>query len=150
MKKIIILILLIPTLSWGEKLISLDDYYAKHANDSDPSVLSYLSSRCSSLYSTISVIVSPKDENLAAEMEQLGRDFFTYLLMSDFQLRGDEISMDELTELHTELVRNLNNKYVEIGNNEWENTGSYFSGFLKQDLDFCNQLNSELSAALSN
>ena len=150
MKKIIILILLIPTLTWGEKLISLDDYYAKHVNDNDPSVLSYLSSRCSSLYSTISVIVSPKDESLAADMEQLGRDFFTYLLMSDFQLRGDEISLDELTELHTELVKNLNNKYVEIGNNEWENTGSYFSGFLKKDLDFCNQLNSEISAALTN
>ena len=77
MKKIIILILLIPTLTWGEKLISLDDYNAQHVNDNDPSVLSYLSSRCSSLYSTISVIVSPKDESLAADMEQLGRDFIT-------------------------------------------------------------------------
>ena len=137
MKTLLALLLLIPSLSWGTKLIPLEKYYNDNSNNIDISVSTYVFARCTAVFFTVAKMAIQNDNSAANEQIFYGEKFFDLLNLISKADEKNKLSDDEIFNQNTELVTNLTNKLIDITNDEWENTGSHAKGFIKDDLDFC-------------
>ena len=144
MKTILSLLLLIPCLSWGIQMKSLEDILKDNPDGfTDSSVLYYSLIRCSSLYMTVAGTFS-SDEEISNRNLNLSNSMLEYAYLIGATLNGENYDHQKTLNEVNELRENITIKYIDTFNDNWENSGSYFNDFVKSDLEFCKSLYEEI------
>ena len=138
MKKFVILILLIPNLSWGNKLLPLSDYLLQH-NPSDPAVFEYVEYRCASGWWGVAKLL----ENQDPETSQMYQNSATELMMRlvSKYMQNNFVDNAEAFQSVTTSVINISNIYIDEMNSNWQKTGSYFMNtYVEDDILLCKEV----------
>ena len=138
MKTLLVLLLFIPSLSWGGKLLPLSDYLIQH-NPTDPAVLEYVEYRCVSGWFGVAKII----ENQDPVTSQLYQNNATELMMRlvDKYMTNNFVNKSEALENVTISVINISNIYIDEMNSNWQKTGNYFMNtYVEDDMLLCKEV----------
>ena len=138
MKTFLALLLLIPSLSWGNKLMPLEEYLLKH-NPEDPAVLEYFEYRCASVWSAVGKLVIEQEPDVALQYESNAVELIVQLIPK--YMKNNNIDQTLATETVLNSIINIANLYMDDMNLNWERTGSYFMDtYVEKDALMCRDL----------
>lgn len=135
MKKFILIIFLATPLFAQKVMVPLEEYI-QNENDSDPSVLLYLTARCAAINFIISENATEDEKELNERGSLLGEAFILKALDIKKITQPDNSSEDNLKEL-VELTSDISSSYVETMNEFYTNEGKSFTGWIIDDISYC-------------
>ena len=133
MKKILIIFLLIPSLSFG-KMISLEDYEKQNPKMGEKEAI-FITYRCSAIFYHLS-----KLNQKEPDVQESSIAAFEYFTQVAIVMMG-KISPDADVNFNKNLVLNhieiFFDEYTEISNEYYLKTGIYLNNDMYKDIEFC-------------
>ena len=134
MKLIISLLLIIPSLSWGGNLITLNTYMLQNPNVGDNESL-YISSRCAALFWHAKEL-NKNREDLYQNLSFSQMNFYELSIQLMGRILPNE-NFDTLAQKSANTINGMIDNYIEISNDHYLKTGEYFNENLWSDFDIC-------------
>ena len=110
MKTLLALLLLIPNLSWGNKLMPLEEYLLKH-NPEDPAVLEYFEYRCASVWSAVGKLMIEQEPDVALQYQTNAGELIVRLIPKYMKNNNTDQSLATETVLNS--IINIANLYMD-------------------------------------
>ena len=135
MRALLAILLLIPSLSFG-KMISLEDYERQNPNMGEEEAI-YITYRCSAVFYHLSKL-SEQQPDLYEKLNS-SQEYFTgvAMVMMSRILPNEDVSFIKKKVAIT--INDFINKYIEISNEHYLNTGTYLNNDILKDVEFCNK-----------
>jgi len=141
MKKLLILLLLVPCLSWGNILLPLEKYITQQ-DLNDSAVMEYIEYRCASVWSAVSNVLSKQDPVLSEKFHNNVLTIFMRLVSK--KMVSDEIDINSASTMVNNSLTNIGNLYMDEMNSNWEKSGNYLMNtYVEDDSILCKEILSE-------
>ena len=136
MRLIITLLLLIPSLSWGN-MISLNQYLSQNP-DLKESEMFYVSTRCTAIY-YLGADLNKNRPDLQKRLQDSYDASLEIAIMSRKSIFPNEDFSSHMDKA-IETTGLLLDKYIEMSNESYINTGSYYTESMWADMEVCRVL----------
>lgn len=134
---------ILPNFSYSQSMLPLENYLKEQKNHlDDPTVLLYISERCSALFSYMSIISDTRPGPETKKLSNEAKNISEKLLLTAYNILKEKFnksSKDAMDMVKTGLTKKARD-YLNDGKNLHSKTGSYFSGYIKGDLDVCKEI----------
>ncbi|MDB4234547.1 hypothetical protein N9852_04990 [Alphaproteobacteria bacterium] len=136
MKKLLIILLLVPSLSWGSmktlnEILTIRDM-------SDPASVIYVAQRCAGLYAAGWDHIVDQNPTLAEDL-LYGSQLLTYKASQLY--KAPNLSSDEKLKEMIVASQNFQKIYTDIFTENWISNGAYFEGtWVENDLTVCSEV----------
>lgn len=137
MKKFFLFFLLLPHLTWGGNLITLNSYMLQNPNVGDNESL-YISSRCAALLWHAKEL-NKNREDLYQTLSISQMNFYELSIQLMGRILPNE-DFDTLAQKSANTINGMIDNYIEISNDHYLKTGEYFSENLWSDFDICSNI----------
>ena len=145
MKTLLALLLLIPSLSWGNKIKPITEI-VKIRDMMDKTTYLYLGERCAGLYLTNYRVTEQTNTDVANLLlnKASGLIKISKLFHNSYGIISDE----EIEKIITDSAIKFGNIYSDLFEENWYENGAYFQGtFIEEDLMYCNSFMNDIKAA---
>ena len=136
----IIFFSILPNFSYSQSMLPLENYLNEQKNHlDDPTVLLYLSERCSALFFYMSIISDTRPGPETKKLSNQAKNISEKLLLTAYNILKEKFnksSKDAMDMVKTGLTKKAGD-YTIDGKDLHSKTGSYFSGYIKKDIDIC-------------
>ena len=137
-KTLLALLLLIPSLSWGNKLLPLNEYILQQ-DANDPAVYEYIQFRCASVWMGAANLIETQEPEVFEQFQDSA--IKTVMVLTDKYMEFNSVDYDTAFENVTKSVINITNLYIDEMNENWQKTGNYFmNSYVEEDLYFCKEV----------
>lgn len=150
---IIILSLIFHTSAYAKNNLLPLDEYLKNEDIKSYATKEYVLLRCSANFKFLAQLVASSGGDFQSLIN--GTTLMVLAAIQARQITNAERqvnqSKDQIQNTMVEIVNSLTEKYVEDGNNNWLNTGSYFQDtYIDSDRDYCQSVYNDIEAFMLN
>ena len=145
MKILLALLLLIPSLSWGNKIKPITEIIEMR-DMTDKTTYLYLGERCAGLYFTNYRVTEQSNPDVANML--LNKSNMLIKISKLFHNNYGTIPDEEVENIIIDSAIKFTNIYSDLFEKNWYENGAYFQGtFIEDDISYCNTFVNDIKAA---
>ena len=133
MKTLLALLLLIPSLSLGN-MISLNQYLNQNPDIKENEIF-YISTRCSAIY-LLGVQLSKNQPEISKRLQESYESSISIAALARSGIHPNDSDSSHLSNI-LETMDLILDRYVELSNENYISTGSYYNELMWDDMEVC-------------